>query len=94
MASETNSGRAILITIPRPQYFDGFAADAISPERVARWADPAGAIFMRCIQPSGVISPGAFTGKDPQGGLTKEGGWQNNRGGAVHQKIRFVEKHF
>ena len=35
-----------------------------------------------------------ITGKDPQGGLTKEGGWQNNRGGAVHPKIRFVEDIF
>src|SRR5712691_10602793 len=30
---------------PKAQYFDGFAADAISPERVARWADPAGGYF-------------------------------------------------
>jgi hypothetical protein len=28
---------------PKAQYFDGYAADAISPQRVARWADPAGA---------------------------------------------------
>ena len=31
--------------VPKAQYFDGFAADAISPERVARWADPAGGYF-------------------------------------------------
>src|SRR6266481_1935237 len=30
---------------PKAQYFDGFAADAISPERVARWADPVGGYF-------------------------------------------------
>src|ERR1035437_3510781 len=30
---------------PKAQYFDGFAADAISPERVARWADPTGGYF-------------------------------------------------
>jgi hypothetical protein len=27
---------------PKAPYFDGFAADAISPERAARWANPAG----------------------------------------------------
>ncbi len=30
---------------PKAQYFDGFAADAISPERVARWSDPTGGYF-------------------------------------------------
>ena len=35
-----------------------------------------------------------ITGKDANGEVTKEGGWQNNRGGAVHQKIRFVENIF
>ena len=30
---------------PKAQYFDGFAADAISTERAARWADPAGGYF-------------------------------------------------
>jgi hypothetical protein len=35
-----------------------------------------------------------ITGKDAQGGVAMEGGWQNNRGGAVHQKIRFVENIF
>ena len=35
-----------------------------------------------------------ITGKDAQGDVTKEGGWQNNRGGAVHREIRFVENIF
>jgi len=79
---------------PKAQYFDGFAADAVSPERVARWADPAGGYF-HAMHPA---LWGDFTwhimGKDGQGGLTMEGGWQNNRGGAMHQKIRFVENIF
>ena len=76
---------------PKAQYFDGFAADAISPERVARWADPAGGYFHAMHPALWGDFTWRITGKDPQGGLTKEGGWQNNRGGAVHQKIRFVE---
>jgi len=35
-----------------------------------------------------------ITGKDAHGGVTMEGGWQNNRGGAVHPTIRFVENIF
>ncbi len=79
---------------PKAQYFDGFAADAVSPERAARWADPAGGYF-HAMHPSlwGDFT-WRITGKDAQGEVTKEGGWQNNRGGAVHQKIRFVENIF
>src|SRR5258706_507990 len=68
---------------PKAQYFDGFAADAISPERVARWADPAGGYFHAMHPALWGDFTWRITGKDPQGGLTKEGGWQNNRGGAV-----------
>ena len=35
-----------------------------------------------------------ITGKDAHGEVTMEGGWQNNRGGAVHRTIRFVENIF
>lgn len=79
---------------PKAQYFDGFAADALSPERVARWADPTGGYFHAMHPALWGDFTWRITGKDPQGGVTKEGGWQNNRGGAVHQKIRFVENIF
>jgi hypothetical protein len=79
---------------PAAKYFDGFAADAISKERVARWADPVGGYF-HAMHPA---LWGGFTwritGKDAAGEITKEGGWQNNRGGAVHKTIRFVENIF
>ena len=79
---------------PTAQYFDGFAADAIAPERVARWADPAGGYF-HAMHPSlwGDFT-WVITGKDAAGTVTLEGGWQNNRGGAVHRTIRFVENIF
>ena len=35
-----------------------------------------------------------ITGKDANGDLTKEGGWQNNRGGGINQDIQFVENIF
>jgi hypothetical protein len=79
---------------PAAQYFDGFAADAISTNRAARWADPTGGYF-HAMHPSlwGDFT-WRITGKDAQGGVTREGGWQNNRGGAVHRTIRFVENIF
>jgi hypothetical protein len=46
---------------PTSQYFDGFAADAISPERAAHWADPA--IFTPCTRRFGAILPGALQAK-------------------------------
>ena len=79
---------------PSAQYFDGFAADAISKERVARWADPTGGYFHAMHPALWGDFTWRITGKDDQGGVTMEGGWQNNRGGAVHQKIRFVENIF
>src|SRR5258708_8142931 len=79
---------------PKAQYFNGFAPDAISPERVARWADPAGGYFHAMHPALWGDFTWRITGKDPQGELTKECGWQNNRGGAVRQKIRFVENIF
>jgi hypothetical protein len=79
---------------PSAQYFDGFAADAISPERAERWADPVGGYFHAMHPALWGDFTWRITGKDSQGGVTKEGGWQNNRGGAVHQKIRFVENVF
>jgi hypothetical protein len=79
---------------PKAQYFDGFAADAISKERAARWADPAGGYFHAMHPALWGDFTWRITGKDAKGEVTKEGGWQNNRGGAVHQKIRFVENIF
>jgi len=76
---------------PAAQYFDGSAADAISTNRVARWADPAGGYFHAMHPALWGDFTWLITGKDTEGGVTMEGGWQNNRGGAVHRTIRFVE---
>jgi hypothetical protein len=90
-----NGARQILARYPNydpnAKYFDGYAADAISPGRVAGWADPAGGYF-HAMHPSlwGDFT-WLITGKDAQGNLTMEGGWQNNRGAAAHRTIRFVE---
>jgi hypothetical protein len=79
---------------PTAQYFNGYAADAISTNRSSRWANPVGGYF-HAMHPSlwGDFT-WRITSQDPQGEVTKEGGWQNNRGGAVHRTIRFVENIF
>jgi hypothetical protein len=94
-----NGERQILARYPNfdrtATYFDGYAPDAISPERTSRWADPAGGYF-HAMHPSlwGDFT-WLITGKDPNGQVTLEGGWQNNRGGGKpHAKYRFVENIF
>jgi hypothetical protein len=74
--------------------YQGFAADAISKERAARWADPAGGY----IHAMHVHRWGGYhyriTGKNPDGSLAYEGGWQNNRQMGMHKDFRMVENIF
>ena len=79
---------------PAAKYFDGYAKDAIDKERTARWADPTGGYFHAMHPALWGGFAWVITGKDAGGEITKEGGWQNNRGGAVHKDIRFVENIF
>ena len=79
---------------PKAQYFNGFAADAFSYERAARWAHPEGG-FIHAIR---VAMWGDYhyriTGKDAQGDVTYEGGWQSNRQMGMRPQYRFVENIF
>jgi len=79
---------------PNVRHFNGFSADAFSPERAARWADPRGG-FIHAMH---VHEWGDFhyriTGKDAQNRVTYEGGWQNNRRMGMHPKYRMVENIF
>lgn len=74
--------------------YQGFAADAISKERAARWADPVGGY----IHAMHVARWGGYhyriTGKKPDGTLQYEGGWQNNRQMGMHAEQRMVENIF
>ena len=79
---------------PNVRILNGYAKDAFSPERAARWADPCGG-FMHAMH---AHMWGDFhyliTGKDTEGRLTYEGGWQNNRRMGMHEEYRFVENIF
>jgi hypothetical protein len=79
---------------PKAQYYGGTAADAVSKERAARWKSPEGG-YVHALHGS---LWGDFhyliTGKNDQDEPTLEGGWQNNRRMAMHDKYRFVENVF
>ena len=79
---------------PNAAYFDGFAPDAISPQRAARWSDAAGGYFHAMHPALWGDFTWRITGKDSNGQVKLEGGWQNNRGAAAHWQIRFVENIF
>jgi hypothetical protein len=74
--------------------YQGFSADAFSKERAARWADPAGGY----IHAMHVARWGGYhyriTGRNPDGNITYEGGWQNNRQMGMHKDFRMVENIF
>ncbi len=79
---------------PKAKYFDGFTSGADIQRRAARWADPVGG-YLHAMHPAlwGDFT-WRITGKDANGALTKEGGWQNNRGGGINEHIQFVENIF
>ncbi len=93
-----NGERQILARYPnfdsKAQYFDGFTSGADIKQRAARWTDPAGG-YLHAMHPAlwGDFT-WRITGKDTKGSLTKVGGWQNNRGGGINERIQFVENIF
>ena len=74
--------------------YQGYAADAFSKERAAKWANPAGGYIhaMHTSRWGGYHY--RITGKDAEGNVTYEGGWQNNRQMGMHKDFRMVENIF
>ena len=74
--------------------YQGYSADAFSKERAAHWADPTGGYIhaMHTSRWGGYHY--RITGKDAQGEVTYEGGWQNNRQMGMHKDYRMVENIF
>lgn len=93
-----NGQRRILARYPNydsgQRILAGYAADAFSPERARRWADPAGGIIhaMQALEWGDLRY--RITGKDASGNVTFEGGWQNNRQMGMHNQQRYVENIF
>ena len=76
------------------KYLNGSAADAIDPERAKRWANPKGGYIHALHQYLWGDQHYVITGKDADGNVTYDGGWQNNRPRPMHAQYRFVENIF
>lgn len=76
---------------PEERIFEGYAADAIAPERVARWADPRGAFLHAMHKHEWGDFHYRILGIEADGRPQLEGGWQNNRRMGMHDRRRFVE---
>jgi hypothetical protein len=74
--------------------YGGYAADAFSTERAARWADPAGGYIHAMHREHWGGYHYRITGKNAKGEVTYEGGWQNNRQMGMHPQHRYVENIF
>ena len=80
---------------PNGRYLNGTAADAIGPDRVARWKSPAGG-YIHALQRSlwGSLHY-RITGKNAANTLRYDGGWQINSGTQpMHKEYLFVENIF
>jgi hypothetical protein len=74
--------------------WQGFAADAFSKERAAKWADPAGGYIHAMHRARWGGYHYRITGKTADGEVAYEGGWQNNRQMGMHKDFRMVENLF
>ncbi|WP_018614514.1 right-handed parallel beta-helix repeat-containing protein [Segetibacter koreensis] len=74
--------------------FNGWAADAISPQRVKNWSHPEGGYLHALHQAEWGDFHYRITGKTDRDSLSLEGGWQNNRPAPMHKEYRFVENIF
>jgi membrane-associated protease RseP (regulator of RpoE activity) len=79
---------------PKARFFHGTAADAFSPERAARWQNPAGGFIHALHTAEWGGMHYLITGKGPDNKVAYDGGWQNNRPMGMHKEHRFVENIF
>ncbi len=79
---------------PTSSHFGGYSEDVLSPEKIATWKNPEGA-FIHALH---THEWGGYhylvTGKNANGELQMEGGYQNNRQMGMHKKYRFIENVF
>lgn len=74
--------------------YQGYAADAFSKERAATWSNPKGGYIHAMHSKEWGGYHYIITGKNPEGEVTYEGGWQNNRQMGMHPDYRMVENIF
>ena len=71
--------------------YNGFAADAISPERIKSWNKPETGVVHAMHRAEWGDYHYQITGVDDNGEAILEGGFQNNRQMGMHKDYRFVE---
>jgi hypothetical protein len=76
------------------QYFGGVAEDAVSKEKASQWESLDGGYVHALHSSHWGDYHYLITGKDENGELKLEGGWQNNRQMGMHKEHRFVENIF
>ena len=79
---------------PDVRYYNGVAADAISPERVKNWNYPSGGYVHALHRHEWGGYHWVIKYKNEKDELELEGGWQNNRLMGMHPERRFVENIF
>ena len=79
---------------PSASHYNGFAADALAPERVAKWESPAGGYIHALHRREWGGYHWLIVGKNEHHELTLDGGYQNNRLMGMHDRFRFVENIF
>lgn len=75
-------------------YWQGYAKDAFSKERIASWKNPKGAFFHALHGGRWGGFHWQIVGMNEDGSPVLEGGHQNNRGSKPHKEYRMVENVF
>jgi hypothetical protein len=76
---------------PQSHYFQGYADDAFGLARARHWAAPTGGFVHAMHEHLWGDFHYVITGKEPNGAVKLDGGWQNNRRLGMHDEIRFVD---
>lgn len=79
---------------PASSHFGGYSEDVLSPEKIKSWKNPEGAFIHALHKHEWGGYHYLVTGKENEGNLKMEGGFQNNRQMGMHAKYRFIENIF
>lgn len=75
-------------------HFGGYSEDVLAPERIKKWKNPEGAFIHSLHSHEWGGYHYKVVGKETDGTLKLEGGYQNNRQMGMHKKYRFIENVF
>jgi hypothetical protein len=79
---------------PSSSHFGGYSEDVLAPEKIKSWQNPAGAFIHALHKHEWGGYHYRVTGKNVNGQLEMEGGFQNNRQMGMHDRYRFIEHVF